>query len=521
MLDPAESYDTTSWNVQRLYLRKLVDYAPAPGAAGRKLVPDLATDTGSVSADGRTWTFHLRTGLTFDNGTPITSKDIKYGVERTFDRTTFDGPSYFVDLLDQGQHYPGPYEDTDPDKLGLRSVATPDDHTVVFTLDKPFADFRYVLALSMGAAIPRAADTGDGKDYANHPVGSGPYKVQSFVPGSRLDLVRNPFWKQSTDAVHSALPDRIELKFLTDQNAVESALLSGDADLDVDSVTLSGATEAKITDDPALKANTDLAYSGATRFLSLQTSVAPFGDYRCRRAVQYAVNRSAVQATFGGEINGGDVATTMLPPTTDGHDPKAETYNTTQGAAYPKEAKQQLADCGRPGGFSVTLAGVDNSQSTAAMEAISGALGQVGITVEVETVDAATYYATLTSATKLKAKKWGMVLTSWAADWPTGGGFLRALVQPQSPTNYSGLNDDGINSAVAKADAETDPVKAAADWKDIDKKVMIESTMVPLLYDRHLLYRGPRLTNVYEQQVLGGVDLTALGVEPWPRPARR
>jgi peptide/nickel transport system substrate-binding protein len=513
-LDPAASYDTTSWDLQRLYLRKLVDYAPAPGPAGRKLVADLATDTGEVSSDGLTWTFHLKPGLTFDNGAPITSKDIKYGVERTFARDLFTGPSYFVDLLDQGQHYPGPYKDTDPDRLGLNSVATPDDTTVVFTLAKPFADFRYALAMSTGAPVPRSADTGGGKDFQNHPIGSGPYKVVRYDAGKSVELVRNPFWQQSTDTIHSALPDSVDLKVLASQDLVDSALLTGDADLDIGNGGLGDATGTKVRDNSLLKANADLAYSGATRYLSLQTSVAPFGDYRCRQAVQYAVNRWAVRAAYGGEYGGGDIATTMLPPTTDGHDPAATPYNTTAGLASPDAARSRLAGCGKPNGFSVTLAGVSSAKGTAAMQAISAALGEVGIKVTVEAVNATAFYDTLLSGAKLKAKNWGMVLTNWAADWPTGGGFLRALVQPGSTTDYSGLNDPAVNSAIAQADTRTDPAEAADAWKAIDKQIMGDSTMVPLLYERHLSYRGARLTNVYEQQVLGGVDLTALGVQP-------
>ncbi|MEE4541438.1 protein kinase [Streptomyces sp. V4-01] len=161
LLDPAATYEQPAWNVQRLFLRKLVDYVPAPGAAGRTVVPDLATDTGKVSSDGLTWTFHLKPGVKYQDGSPITSMDVKYGVERTFARDVFPGgPSYFPELLDEGQHYPGPYEDGDPTELGLKSVATPDAATISFTLAKPFADFRYVLALSVGAPVPRLADSG-------------------------------------------------------------------------------------------------------------------------------------------------------------------------------------------------------------------------------------------------------------------------------------------------------------------------------------------------------------------------
>jgi ABC-type transport system substrate-binding protein/serine/threonine protein kinase len=515
LLDPAATYDQPSWNLQRLYLRKLVDYAPAPGDGGRKLVPDLATDTGKVSSDGRSWTFRLKDGVTFDNGAPITSKDVKYGIERSFDRGVFSGgPSYFVDLLDEGQNYPGPYKDSDPDKLGLRSVTTPDDHTIVFRLAKPYADFRYVLALSIGAPVPRSADTGGGKDFAKHPVGSGPYKVSEYTPGSSLRLVRNTRWNPATDTIHSALPDAVDLKIVSSQEAVESALLSGTADLDLASQTLTDQTETRVLNDPALKADTDLVFSGTTRYLSLQTGVAPFDRYECRWAVQYAVDKAAVRAVLGGQYDGGTIATTMLPPTTDGYTTSATPFGTDQGEAYPDEARKQLSACGMPDGFSVTMAGVSGSPRVEdAMQSVRTALAEVGIKAKIVTQDTATFYATLLSPSKLKSAKWGIVMTGWAADWPTGGGFLRSLIQPDGPNNYSGLNDSEINGLVTDADNTADPAKAASLWQTIDAKVMSEGTMVPLIYVQHLVYRSPRLTNVYEHQVLGGVDLTALGIK--------
>ncbi|WP_333771690.1 ABC transporter substrate-binding protein, partial [Streptomyces sp. IBSBF 2435] len=515
MLDPARSYSQPSWNLQRLYLRKLVDYAPMPGAAGRGLVPDLATDTGRVSSDGYTWTFTLKAGLTYEDGTPITTQDIKYGIERTFDRSVFGtGPTYFVDLLDQGQNYPGPYKDTDPDKLGLHSVATPDKRTIVFTLAKPFADFRYVLALSMAAPVPPGSDTGGGKDFQDHPMSSGPYKVASYTAGSALHLTRNTYWNQATDSIHSALPDAVDVRIYGSQAAVEDALLSGSADLDLNAQTLSDTAESKLLNDPALKSRADLVYNGATRYLSLQTSIAPFNKLECRWAVQYAVDRSQIRAVVGGQYDGGDVATTMLPPTTDGYDPDAHPFGYTDGTPYPAQAKQQLAACGKPGGFSVTLAGPGNSpRLEEAMLAIQHSLAAVGIRATILHVATSSYYATLNSPAKLKQAGWGMALTVWAADWPTGGGFLRTLVQPGNPNNYAGLDDVNVNNIVEKADTLTDPAAAAGQWKAADQAVMRDSTMVPLIYVRHLVYRGSRLTNAYEQQVFGGVDLTALGVQ--------
>ncbi|MET9217720.1 ABC transporter substrate-binding protein [Streptomyces sp. NPDC003300] len=515
LLDPAATYDQPSWNLQRLYLRKLVDYAPAPGGAGRKVVPDLATDTGQVSSDGRTWTFRLKDGVTFDNGAPITSKDVKYGIERTFARDEFPGgPTHLVDLLDQGQNYQGPYTDSDPGKLGLRSVATPDDRTIVFRLAKPYADFRYVLALSIGAPVPQSADTGGGKDFGKHPVGSGPYRVASYTSGASLHLVRNTHWDPRTDTVHSALPDAIDLKIVSSQDEVETDLLDGSADLDLAGQTVSDQTETKILNDPALKANTDLVFNGTTRFLSLQTTVAPFDRYECRWAVQYAIDKAQVRAVLGGQYAGGEVATTMLPPTTDGYSTSATPFGTNAGVSFPDEARKYLGKCGKPNGFTVTMAGVKApGRVEDAMQSIRGSLAEVGITVKIVTQDASTFYDTLLSPSKLKSAKWGIVMTGWAADWPTGGGFLRSLIQPGSINNYAQLDDSEINGLVTQADGVTDPAKAASLWQAIDAKVMGEGTMVPLIYTQHLVYRAPRLTNVYEQPVLGGVDLTALGVK--------
>ncbi|MGW5350478.1 ABC transporter substrate-binding protein [Streptomyces sp. NPDC004031] len=513
MLDPAAVYTQPSWNLQRLYERKLVDYAPDPGPAGRKLLPDLATDTGTVSNGGRTWTFTLKAGLKYEDGTPITSQDVKYGVERTFDRDVFiGGPTYFVELLDQGQHYPGPYKDSDPDKLGLKSVATPDARTVVFTLAAPFADFPYVLALPMGAPVPRKADTDGGKGYRDKPLSSGPYKVASYTDGKSLHMVRNTQWNQSTDPIRSALPDTIDLSVYNSQDAVENALFSGQADLDLESQQLTAGNKAKVTADSTLHAQTDLAYDSSTRYISLQTAVAPLDKQPCRAAVQYALDRTSVRTALGGDL-AGDVATTMLPPTTDGFDPDAHPYGSADGRGDTAKAREQLAACGKPGGFSTTLVGAANNPTTlAAMQAIQQSLKNAGIAVVIKQIPIGELYSDLGTPSKVKQNGWGMVVTAWAADWPDGGGFLRTLLAPGSPTNYAGVNDPGLDTVLSRGESADDPEESTAAWREADAKVMTDAALVPLIHGRHLVFRSSRLTNVYEHEVYGAPDLTALGL---------
>ncbi|MFC7657385.1 ABC transporter substrate-binding protein [Pseudonocardia benzenivorans] len=119
-LDPADTYYAYSWNFVRLYGRALVMFKSAPGADGATLVPDLAESLGKSSDGGKTWTYTLRKGVKFEDGTPVTSKDVKYAVERSLDKTTFpNGPTYFNDFLDL-QGYTSPYEDPRPTSSASR-----------------------------------------------------------------------------------------------------------------------------------------------------------------------------------------------------------------------------------------------------------------------------------------------------------------------------------------------------------------------------------------------------------------
>ena len=203
-LDPAIAYYAQVWNFMKgFYVRSLLTNEAKPGKDGLKLVPDLATDMPSIEDGGKKYTFKLKPGLKWEDGTPITSKDIKYGIERIFAIDVINaGPKYLVDILDEGQKYPGPYKDTDPDKLGLKSIDTPDDNTVVFHLREPLADFNYLLAMPAASPIQKAKDTG--AKYGDKPVSTGPYKFQTYDQGKKVVMVRNDQWDPKTDTVRKA-----------------------------------------------------------------------------------------------------------------------------------------------------------------------------------------------------------------------------------------------------------------------------------------------------------------------------
>ena len=204
-LDPADTYYGYSWDFIRLYGRSLVMFAPKPGPDGNQLVPDLAESLGTPSADAKTWTYKIKSGIKFEDGTPVTSKDVKYAVERSLDKETFpQGPTYFNDFLDL-QGYTSPYKDPDPEKLGLKAIETPDDQTIIFKLKQPFSGFDYFAMLPATIPVPRDKDTGT--KYKEHPISTGPYMFETNNLGKNFTLVRNPNWDPATDPNRKALPD--------------------------------------------------------------------------------------------------------------------------------------------------------------------------------------------------------------------------------------------------------------------------------------------------------------------------
>ena len=158
-LDPGDTYYGYQWDFIRTYGRALTMFKPAPGKPGLELTPDLAENLGVPSNGGKTWTYKLRKGVKFEDGTLVKSADVKYGVLRSTDKVTFpDGPTYFNDMLNLPKGYQGPYKSN-----GMNTdsaITTPDDSTIVFHLKSPFAGFDYLAQLPPTIPVPEAKDTG-------------------------------------------------------------------------------------------------------------------------------------------------------------------------------------------------------------------------------------------------------------------------------------------------------------------------------------------------------------------------
>ena len=512
-LDPADTYYTYAWNFARLYGRSLTVFKSAPGAEGATLVPDLAESLGTSSPDARTWTYTLRSGLKFEDGSPITSRDVKYAVERSLDKKTFpNGPTYFNDLLDT-QGYTSPYSDPAPDKLGLRAIETPDDRTIVFKLKTPFSGFDYFAQLPATMPVPVAKDNVTA--YKEHVVSSGPYMFESIEPGARITMVRNPNWDPATDPNRRALPDRIEVALNVNSDDIDNRLIVGDLDVNIEGAGVGAAAQTRILSDPALLANTDSALVARLRFTMMSTSVPPLDNIDCRRAVLYAADRTGYQRAYGGEV-GGEIATNLLPPVIPGAE-RFDLYPTPDNTGDLDEARAALARCGRPDGFATNISyQAERPNEQAAAEALQQSLARVGITLQLQPYPAEDYYRIYAgNPAFVKANSLGLIVSGWNADWPDGFGFLAQIVDSrvirEAGNTNLGIVDPAIDALLDRALRTTDVAAREKLWVDIDRKVMEGAFVLPGVWSKGLLYSPPTLTNVFITNGFQAYDYLALG----------
>ncbi|WP_343870967.1 ABC transporter substrate-binding protein, partial [Dactylosporangium roseum] len=389
------------------------------------------------------------------------------------------------------------------------------DKTIVFTLKEPLADFAYLLAMPGAGPVPAAKDTGD--KYGAKPVSSGPYKFQSYDEGKKAVLVRNENWDPKTDSVRKALPDQIDLTIGTAVEEIDNQLLSGSVDVDVAQVGVQPGAQPKILLDAEKKKNADTPNTGFIRYFSINTKVEPFDDIHCRKAVQYATDKSTMQTARGGADAGGDIATNMLPPNIAGHD-DYDPYNTKSGKPQIDKAKEELKLCGKPDGFETVIATRNAGKEPKTAEALQAALKNVGINARLDPTDASLYFrSTIGAPSNTHAKGYGLMMAGWGADFPTGYGYLSVLVDgrlilPSGNNNYAELNNSEVNSLIDQAKVETDSKKSAELWTKINHIVMDEAVMVPFVYDKALNYRNPRVTNVFVTEFYGMYDFSTLGV---------
>ncbi len=499
-LDPARVYLNYNSTVSLLFTRGLTAYRHMSDG-NVKLVGDLATDAGTTTDGGKTWKFTLKDGVKWQDGSPITSADIKYSFERLWSDFITEGPQYAQQWLVPDPDKPWRDQFEFPGSKHLDSVQTPDDKTVVFTLNGAHPDFNFTLAMTGYSAVPKDHDTK--QKYDRKPFSSGPYQIVEHVTDKSLDLERNPNWDPATDPIRNAYPDKWHMEFgVQAQQSTERFL----ADTGNDKVAMTfhnpvapERVQEVLGNDEVMKRS----LQGLTPFTTFYNiNMDRVTNVKVRQALIKAWPAQQIQQLQGGEINTGQIATTVMSPTVLGY----QAFDLYGQRANPRGdiegAKKLLAESGTPNPTIVYAYNQTPTQEKITV-AIKDALTKAGFKVVAKPLNSTTYYDAIGKVKNPYDVYWG----GWAADWPTGS----TAIQPQfdgrqiadGAANYSHLNDPAINDAIDKANAIADPMEAGAAWAALDKQIMEQAPIIPEYYQTYFGIYGSGLGGVKFDPIMG------------------
>jgi len=478
----------------------------ADNTQGTSLVPDMATNTGTVSNGGKTWSFTLKDGVKFQDGTPVTCADVKYGVSRTFATDVITGgPTYAISYLDiptnkdGSSAYAGPYKKTGQALYDKAVTCSTDNKTITFNLKVPVPDFNYTVTLTAFAAVPQSKDTG--ATYGNAPQSDGPYMIQSDQTGKggKLTMVRNPNWRASTDSYRGAYPDSWVVNYGIDPKVIDQRVMQSSGndtnaiDLVVQPENLNVVYQNSTTANSQYTGRAISALDPYVRYLAINTKLIP--DQKVREAIVVAMDRDALRKNAGGTF-AGDFADGVIKPNEGQDYAPTNIWTSLYGQQIPSSgdptlAKQLLAKAGKSN-LTITY---DYPQSPVADKSaaiIVASLGKAGITVKPNPIEAGQYYGVVMDPTKAHE----LISAGWAADWPNGSTIIPQLFAAGGGFNLSLYNDPTYNAAAKAASVNLDRAAQAKQWQQLNTQAMAQSLVVPTLFSRDQRMTGTKVDAV-------------------------
>ncbi|SHH99649.1 ABC transporter substrate-binding protein [Streptomyces sp. 3214.6] len=469
------------------------------------LVGDLATDVGTMKDGGKTWSFTLKDGVKWEDGSDVTIDDVRHGFERAFASFITEGAVYVQQWLtgtpDFRKSYPGPFTGKH-----LKSIET-SGKTITFHLSEARPDFNYVVAMHSYAPTPVKKDTQ--QNYDKKPVSNGPYKIKSHVTDKSMVLVRNEHWDPATDPIRNAYPDEFDFTFGIEQLTAIDRLL---ADSGPDQYAVSWRT---IPTERVAKATTqakDRVFEGLGNGVSVYwINTTRVTDKKVREAIIRAWPTAAIRQLQGG-THRGDYATGIMSPLVAGYESQDVWGKLKNPAGDPAAAKKILEEAGKTGA-KVVYAYQNDPVNAKVKVVVEQALKKAGFEVVTKPVDSTTWY----DETGKIANPFDIYWGGWGSDWPTGFSVFQPLfdskVIADGGQNYSHLKDPAVDAAIKAATAEPDQTKANKMWGALDKQVTETASFIPDVYMKRIYLHGSKLGNVKMDPNFDGCMLYKLYVK--------
>jgi oligopeptide transport system substrate-binding protein len=455
-LEPTLWYFATSWEIAFATCTPLVTFADQNGQPGAQVVAGLA-DLPAVSADGKTYTFKLRPGITFADGKAITAADIVYTWQRMLSaKLASPGAGFFSDIVGAADYTAGK-------STSLPGITSSGTDTITFTLDRAIGSFLYRMTMPFTCPVEVGTKMEPVEDGSI--LGTGPYVVKSYTPNRELVLARNPNYNAAALGARGKL-DTITIQMNVDPAQAGLAIRAGQMATFMDRLAAADATQA--LQDPTLQGRVFTGTLPATTYLWMNNTVAPFDNVKVRQAVNFAISRQAILRVWGGPSQG---ATTdqVLPPTMPGW-AQASLYPPT---GDPAKAKALLQESG----VSLPINTVLRVRSDAPgyveiAQAVQAQLKDVGINVQIQSAPDSVNGGII-SAT---ASKVPMGINTWTQDYPDPDDFFGTMldgnrITPTNNNNYASFNLAAVNQEIEAMDGVVGADRASK-WNTIDQEII-------------------------------------------------
>ncbi|MGA8117305.1 MAG: ABC transporter substrate-binding protein [Actinocatenispora sp.] len=492
-LDPTRAYVNNATAVDALLSRSLTVFK-RNDAGNLKLVGDLATGPGADTSHGKctAWRYTLKNGLKYEDGRPITAKDVAYGVARSFSPDLADGPHYIQQWLandiSYNSSYKGPYNGG---KAIPPGVTVQGDKQITFTFAQPHCDLPYAASWGTTTPLPKDKDTKTKLD--SHPFSSGPYKVAQYTRDSKLVLERNKFWAPQTDPVRHAYFDSFEADFGQSSDDQTNAIKASQG-IDANAVMGANVPPNLLPTVRSDAQTSKRVAAGFTQFVwYMAINNERVKDLKVRRALNYGFDRKAFLQALGGSLIGQE-ATTLLSPTTNGY----RDYD-----AYPHnvgKAKKLLA--GKHPKLVFAFPNTARWQKLATT--VQTALKKFGTSVVLKPIDSASYYTQIGK----DHNPYDLYFAGWGADWPSGSTIIPPVfdgrtIAAQGNTTYPYFTNAGVNERIQELNKQS-ANKAASGWAALDKDIMTKfAPVVPVYFDKAYQLYGTNVGNMKISQSSG------------------
>jgi peptide/nickel transport system substrate-binding protein len=466
-LDPAKYLDNESAMVIENIFEGLVRYADD----STRIEPALA-DSWETSLDGRVWTFRLRSGVHFSDGTLCDAAAAAFSFSRRIDPAN----PFFREEFTQ----------MDSSLKNIASVQAVDPLTFRITLKEPYAPLLSTLATHSSYLVSPTAVRTWGDDFDKHPVGAGPFVFSSWIPGERIELTANPNYYLGRPHV-----DRVVFKVIPDIKVRLLELKSGAIQI-MDGV--GPADREEISKNPRLTLDAKPGLN--VGYLAMNMLHPPFGNLDVRRAVNHAINKeNLVKLLYRGMA---EVAKNPIPPTMWVYNDAVEDY-----AYDPAKARELLRKAGFANGFSTTLWAMPVSrpympEPDRIARTIQANLAAVGIKARIVTHDWKTYLA------KAYAGEHDMCLLGWVGAGDPDNFFSNLFAAdkavPPHASNIAFFTDPAAQTLIAEAQRESDQVRRAELYKQLQVIIHDQAPWAPLAHAYQAMARDRRVTGVIHHQ---------------------